>query len=246
MLSANQRVMNILGLIPARSGSTGVPGKNIRPLAGKPLLAHTVTAARSSRLSRLILSTDSADYAEIGRQGGAEVPFLRPAELAQTETPAIKVIEHCLDFLDRNESWAPDAVFYLQPTSPFRRGNHIDQGIEKLKTEKVDSVVSVYPPRAHPYYMFVPNNSGRLSHLIDVKPRPERRQDLPPVYSLNDAIIGSRTDYLRAAIPRGGLVVNLDNFSPLSIEFPTTVDINTEQDFLFAEFIAAAQSHLLL
>jgi CMP-N-acetylneuraminic acid synthetase len=237
--------MNFLGVIPARSGSTGVPGKNIRLLGGKPLLVHTVTAARSSRLTRVILSTDSAAYAEIGRKSGAEIPFLRPAELARTETPAIKVVEHCLDFFEREDNWVPDAVFYLQPTSPFRRGAHIDLGIEKLEIGNADSVVAVAPPRSHPYYMFAPDDSGRLSYLIKTKTRPERRQDLPPVYSLNDAIIGSRTRYLRAAAPLGGLVVNLDNFSSLPVDFPVTIDINTEQDFLFAEFIAARQPAFL-
>ncbi len=231
--------MQILGLIPARSGSTGVPGKNIRPLAGRPLLAHTVAAARASRLSRVILSTDSADYAAIGREAGAETPFLRPPELARTETPAIRVIEHCLDFLAREENWTPDAVFYLQPTSPFRLGPHIDEAIRRLASESVDSVVSVCLAAEHPYYMFVPNAAGRMSYLLDIPVRPERRQDLPPVYCLNNAITASRTGFLRAAAARGALAINLDNFSAMRIEFPVSIDINTERDFLLAEFIAS-------
>lgn len=231
--------MQILGLIPARSGSTGVPGKNIRPLAGQPLLVHTVAAARASRLSRVILSTDNADYATIGREAGAETPFLRPAEFARTETPAIRVIEHCLDFLEREENWVPDAVFYLQPTSPFRLGPHIDEGIRRLAAEPVDSVVSVCPATEHPYYMFVLNAAGRMDYLLDIPVRPERRQDLPPVYSLNNAITASRTGFLRAAAARGGIAINLDNFSAMPVEFPVSIDINTERDFLLAELVAS-------
>jgi CMP-N-acetylneuraminic acid synthetase len=230
--------MNVLGIIPARSGSKGVPGKNVRALGGKPLLVHTIEAARASTICRVIVSTDSPEYAHIAQAEGAEVPFIRPADIAANETPAISVIAHCLDWLQADGVVEPDAVFYLQPTSPFRTAREIDAAIALL-TADVDSVVSVKPAAEHPYYMFSPDASGRLTPVIDVFPRPERRQDLPEVYALNDSIMLSHIGWIRRAIRESGLIVNLDNFAPLPVNGRTALDINSEDDFALAEFMAS-------
>ena len=230
--------MHILGIIPARSGSTSVPGKNIRTLGGKPLIVHAIEAARASTISRVIVSTDSEEYANIARAAGAEVPFIRPAKIAANDTPAISVIAHCLDELRARGSAEPDAVFYLQPTSPFRTSREIDAAIALL-TAEVDSVASVKPVAEHPYYMFKPDSAGSLVPLIDVSPRPERRQDLPEVYVLNDSIMLSHIGWIRQAIRKNGLVVNLDNFVPLPIGGRVALDINSEEDFALAEFLAS-------
>src|SRR5262245_13926725 len=126
--------MNVLGLIPARGGSKGVPRKNIKPLAGKPLLNYTAEAALSSqKLTRVILSTEDEEIAEVGRACGIEVPFLRPAELAQDTTPTLPVVQHALQFLEAMGSHF-DAVCLLQPTNPFRRTVDIDNCIELLES----------------------------------------------------------------------------------------------------------------
>jgi CMP-N,N'-diacetyllegionaminic acid synthase len=230
--------MDVLGIIPARSGSTGVPGKNVRVLGGKPLIVHTIEAASASAIGRVVVSTDSEDYARIARAAGAEVPFIRLAGLAANETPAISVVAHCLEALQAAGHAEPDAVFYLQPTSPFRTAQEIDAAIALLSAG-VDSVASVKPVTKHPYYMFTPDASGLLTPLIDVSPRPERRQDLPEIYALNDSIMLSRIGWIRRAIRENGLIVNLDNFAPLPVEGRAALDINSEEDFALAEFLAS-------
>lgn len=230
--------MSILGLIPARSGSKGVRNKNIRLLGDKPLIAYTIEAALQSRVDRVVVSTESTEYAQIARQYGAEVPFMRPSELACDTIAAIAVLGHAVDWFAENERWCPDAVFYLQPTSPFRKAEHIDAAIDRLIPE-VDSVISVTAPTDHPYYMFEPTAKGRMVPFVEISPRPERRQDLPLVFALNDAIMASHMRYLRRAMQSGGLVVNMDNFAPLSLEGAATLDINEEEDFVFADYLVS-------
>src|SRR5262249_17289269 len=115
----------VLGLVPARGGSKGVPGKNVRPLAGRTLLEYTARAARESGvIDRIVLSTDSAEIAEAGARAGIEVPFMRPASLAADDTPMVPVITHAVGELDR-QGWSADVIVLLQPTSPLRRPEHI-------------------------------------------------------------------------------------------------------------------------
>ena len=135
--------MNVLGLIPARGGSKGVPRKNIRQLAGKPLLAYTAEAAlASSRLTRVILSTDDEEIAEVGRSCGLEVPFLRPAKLAEDTTPTLPVVQHAVQFLEtRGEQF--DAICLLQPTNPLRQTSDIDGCIELLESAEADTVFTM-------------------------------------------------------------------------------------------------------
>lgn len=227
---------NVLGLIPARSGSTGVPRKNIRDLGGKPLISHTIKAANDSDLDRVILSTDAEEYATIGQNAGAEVPFLRDAASASNTAPAIAVIRHCLDWLAANKEGLPDAVFYLQPTSPFRTTAQINSALNLL-TPSVDSVASVTAVTQHPYFMFTPTNEGRLEEYVQIDPKPERRQDLPELFCLDDTIMLSWVAYLTKDRADGSppLIINIKNFAPVYLE-ETPVDINTEADFRYAEF----------
>jgi CMP-N,N'-diacetyllegionaminic acid synthase len=138
--------MKVLGLIPARGDSKGIPRKNIKPLLGKSLVQRTIECARASAaLDRVVLSTDSAELAALGRQHGVEVPFLRPASLAQDDSPMIDVAVHLLDVL-RAQDYAADAVLVLQPTSPLRRPSHIQQAIRMLADDPAaDAVCSVTP-----------------------------------------------------------------------------------------------------
>src|SRR4051812_41980936 len=133
----------VLGLVPARGGSKGVPGKNIRPLAGRPLLEYTARVAQASGvIDRLVLSTDSSDIGDVGRRAGLEVPFLRPAALAADDTPMLPVVRHALDAL-AERGWTPEILVILQPTSPLRRAEHIRDAVTMLREREADSVVSV-------------------------------------------------------------------------------------------------------
>lgn len=178
----------ILGLIPARGGSKGIPGKNIRLLNGKPLLYYAVQAANKSGLvDRLILTTDSNEIASTGRELGIEVPFLRPTELARDDTPMLPVIEHTLHFVEA-QGWQPDIILLLQPTAPLRRGEHIRQAVELLTQTKCDSVVSVVEVPRHYVPDFVLRlEDGKLHPFLDM-PLATRRQDARPAYSRDGTI----------------------------------------------------------
>ncbi len=182
--------MRTIAIIPARGGSKGIPHKNIVSVGGKPLIAWTIEAARrSTLLDRVLVTTDSAAIAEIARNAGAEVPFLRPAELAQDDTPGIAPLLHAVAWLTRHDHDMPDAVMLLQPTSPLRTEADIDAALRLLQAHAAEAVVSVAPPRHHPYWMKQLTPEGRLTDFVPHDPAAfALRQDLPPVYVLNGAI----------------------------------------------------------
>jgi CMP-N-acetylneuraminic acid synthetase len=188
--------MRVLGLIPARGGSKGIPRKNIRPLAGKPLLQYTVEAAQATRrLCRLILSTDDAEIAEIGRRLGLEVPFLRPAELAADETPMLAVVQHCQKFLEERGQ-AYDAVCLLQPTHPLRGPETVDACIAQLDSSGADAVVTVLPvPQAfNPHWVYFQDGTGALRISTGEETPIPRRQDLPPAFCREGSVYVIRWD----------------------------------------------------
>jgi CMP-N,N'-diacetyllegionaminic acid synthase len=227
--------MSTLAIIPARSGSVGVKGKNIRPLGGQPLISYAIREAIASKIDRVILSTDSQEYADIGQRFGAEVPFIRPQEFSHSEAKAIDVVRHCLDFLRDEDEWVPDNVFYMQPTSPFRNAERINEAIDLIEKHSQSSVISMVPVKEHPYYMFQPNGNGQMAEFVQMEIKPERRQDLPELYALNDNILLSKTTYLLS--PDTNLVVDIKNFVPVEISERESLDINTEMDFSLAEFL---------
>lgn len=194
-MSKNQ---TILILIPARSGSKGIPGKNIRPLHGKPLIAWTVEAAQCDNCftCRTIVSTDDPEIASIAQMWGAEIPFLRPQHLAQDLTPSMDVVLHAIEWLDTHEHYQPDLVMYLQPTSPLRTAQDIQAAIELLIAKNADSVVSVSPVQKHPYWMKQMDAEGRMKDFIVQSHFVTNRQELPTVYTLNGAIYVARRDTL--------------------------------------------------
>ena len=184
--------MRILALIPARGGSKGIPRKNIKSIAGKPLIAWTIEAALRSRLiGGVVVSTEDEEIADVARQRGAQVPFRRPAELARDDTPGIDPVLHALEQLPDF-----DAVLLLQPTSPLRTTEDIDACIGMVQDMHAPSVVSVSEPGKHPYWMYRLGTDQRLQTLIDVPPI-SRRQDLPRVYAVNGALYYARADWLR-------------------------------------------------
>ncbi len=171
--------MNVLGLVPARGGSKGLPGKNTLPLHGKPLLAYAVEAAAGSGvIDRTVLSTDSEEIAAVGRAWGLEVPFLRPPTLAADDTPMLPVIAHAVRYLDE-QGWEPDIIVLLQPTSPLRTPAHIRRSVELLQETGADSVVGVLelPRHLSPDYVMRVDESGRLVPFLPEGARITRRQD---------------------------------------------------------------------
>ncbi|MBN1817468.1 MAG: acylneuraminate cytidylyltransferase family protein [Sedimentisphaerales bacterium] len=185
--------MEILGLIPARAGSKGIPGKNSKLLAGRPLIEYTLDVALGCRfLTRIIVSTDSESIALLARQRGVEAPFLRPAQFAKDDSPATDYISHCLDTLARQENYRPDMIVLLQPTAPFRRPDDVDRCIDRLIQSRADSVVSIceLPPQYHPEWQFLLGQGGELfrfggDSLSRLAPA---RQQLKPTYTRNGAV----------------------------------------------------------
>jgi CMP-N,N'-diacetyllegionaminic acid synthase len=223
--------MQVLGIIPARGGSKGLTGKNLQSLGGRPLLAYTADAARASRrLSRIVLSTDDEAIASAGSQLGLDVPFVRPADLALDETPMLPVLQHAVRSLA--PAFVPDAVVVLQPTSPFRRAEHIDEAIQLLETSGADSVVSVVevPHRFNPMSMMT-LDAGRLKPLVAGE-LILRRQDKPRVYARNGpAVLAVRTRVL----DRGSLYG--DDCRPLMMGADESIDIDTAADLAYAEHL---------
>jgi CMP-N-acetylneuraminic acid synthetase len=177
-------VSRVLAIVPARGGSKGVPGKNVRPLAGRTLLDYTAFAARDSGvIDRIVLSTDSSEIADAGRRAGLEVPFMRPSHLAQDDTPMLPVIQHAIDTLAA-EGWATDVIVLLQPTSPLRRPSHVRDAVAMLKETKADSVVSVIelPRHLSPDYV-MRIEGGVLRPFLAEGAHITRRQDARPAYS---------------------------------------------------------------
>lgn len=176
--------MNILGIIPARGGSKAIPRKNLALLAGKPLLAYTCEAARQSKLlTRTIVSTDDAEIAAFARGQGMEV-FIRPASLAEDDTPMLDVLVHLLVELEQKK-YSADAIVLLQPTSPLRTTTHIDEAIRLLQSADADSVVSVVEAP----HQFTPGSLMQLQdgwlESFSAEPAPTRRQDKPKFYGRN-------------------------------------------------------------
>lgn len=190
--------LRVLGLIPARGGSKGVPRKNLKPLCGKPLLQYTAEAAlNAARLSRVILSTEDEEIAAAGLACGLEVPFLRPPELARDETPMLPVAIHALQFLEAAGDRF-DALCLLQPTNPLRRAEEIDQCINLLEESGADAVVTILPVPAefnpHWVYFAAPEGGLRLS-TGEATPIP-RRQELPPAFHREGSIYVTRREIL--------------------------------------------------
>jgi CMP-N-acetylneuraminic acid synthetase len=221
----------VLGLVPARGGSKGVPGKNTRLLGGRPLLEYTARAARESGvLDRVVVSTDSNEIAECGRRIGLEVPFLRPSALAQDDTPMAPVVAHALDEL-RREGWEPGVVVLLQPTSPLRTPQHIRSAVDLLAKTGADSVVTVVAVPAHlspDYVMRI--EDGRLQHFFPEGARLTRRQDARPAYVRDGTVYAFRSDAFR----RTGTIYGED-CRPLLLDAAESLSIDTPADWAAAE-----------
>lgn len=220
--------MSIVAIITARGGSKRLPGKNILPFAGKPLLEWTCDAALGAKnLDRIILSTDCEKIANVGRECGVEVPFLRPKHLATDEANTLSVLQHLLDWLEKSVS--VDALVLLQPTSPLRQSQDIDNAIELLRKENVDSVVSVtkIPPHYRTNKLMIKNSIGLVEPLDPITfPDSENL-----VVRNGPAVLVTRPHVLHA----GGLYGK----KTLAYEMPyeRSIDIDTVYDFSLAEMM---------
>jgi CMP-N,N'-diacetyllegionaminic acid synthase len=192
----------ILGLITARAGSKGIPGKNTKPLAGKPLITYTIESAQASGVfDRLVLSTDDAAAAAMARDLGCEVPFTRPAELCADDTPHLPVVQHAVAWLRDEQQYEPDWVMILMPTSPLRQPQHIVDAVTLAIESGADSVISVdrMPAHFHPMRAVTVDGEGWARLYVGgqpVKRRPVRRQDMPRAWVFNGAIYLFRTALL--------------------------------------------------
>ena len=221
----------VLALIPARGGSKGLPGKNLRPLAGHSLIAYAARAARESAVvDRAVLTTDAEEIAAEGRRAGLEVPFLRPASLAGDETPMKPVIEHALEALAA-DGFTPDVVLLLQPTSPLRTPDHLRSAVRMLRESRADSVVSVVelPRHLSPDYVMRIENGG-LEPFLPEGARVTRRQDARPAYVRDGTVYAFWT---RTLVEQGSIYGA--RCLPLVVSAEESITIDSASDWDAAE-----------
>jgi CMP-N-acetylneuraminic acid synthetase len=222
------------GVIPARGGSKGLPGKNLKFLGGLTLVGHAIASARESkRLTRVIVSTDDDAIADEARRHGAEVPFVRPRELASDEAGMVPVLQHAVRWLESTGVRA-DLVVTLQPTSPFRVGADIDRTIDKVVETGADSAQTLTPACYHPYFMRT-LEGDRAVPLFPDGHRYVRRQDPPPVYQPSGSVYVTRADVLM----RQHRVLG-DDTRGIVTGYEASAKIDTEWDFRLAELILRA------
>jgi len=220
------------GVIPARGGSKGLPGKNLRKLGGLSLMGQAIASARESALlTRFIVSTDSEEIAAEADRQGLPVPFLRPAGLATDEAGMLGVLQHAVRWLESSAGVKPDVIVTLQPTSPFRRGAEIDATIRKVAETGADSAQTLSEASYHPYFMKT-LDGDRTVALFPEGHTYVRRQDAPPVYQPSGAVYVTRYETLM----RHGHILGEDNRG-IVMDFEASVNIDTEWDFLLAELL---------
>jgi N-acylneuraminate cytidylyltransferase len=220
---------SVLGVITARGGSKRMPRKNLRALAGQPLIAWTIDAARKSEvLDRTVLSSDDEEIMATARALGCEVPFVRPAHLSSDHASSVETVLHAMDAIGEEYDW----VVLLQPTSPFRLGEDIDACVRKGSSSGATACIAVTEPEQSPYLSFRLDEANRLEPLLECDLSHARSQDLPKTYSVNGAVYAATSSWLRenkTFIHRGAAAYVMPR--------ERSVDIDTEQDFLFAEAI---------
>ncbi|MBI4494069.1 MAG: acylneuraminate cytidylyltransferase family protein [Chloroflexi bacterium] len=234
--------MAVLAIVPARGGSKGLPRKNIRMLAGQPVIAYAIQAGQQARLvDRVIVSTDDPEIADVAARFGAEVPFLRPAELAADDTPDLPVFQHAVRWLEEHEGYRPELIVNLRPTSPLRRPEHVDGAIQLLLESGADSAKTVCLARQHPHKMWRLCGTELLPFL-DTHFRLERGPDVPraelePVYWQNGLVDVMRRELLMERnMTIGGLVAGYVTEPEVSI------DLDGPLDFLLAEALLAQRA----
>ena len=222
---------DILVVIPARSGSKGIPGKNIKKLHGKPLINYTIEAAKEIfENSQVIVSTDDKEIAEIAASHGANIPFLRPKELAQDDSSTRDVILHLVDYFERQKS-VPSVIVLLQVTSPIRNSKHLNEALDLFFHKDCDMVVSVTESKTSPYFnLYEENKEGYLQKSKDGAFT--RRQDVPPVYEYNGAIYIFKTKSIVESEMK-----DFEKITKYVMSKNDSVDIDDEVDWKIAEYL---------
>jgi N-acylneuraminate cytidylyltransferase/CMP-N,N'-diacetyllegionaminic acid synthase len=224
--------MSILAVIPARGGSKGIPGKNIKKLSGKPLIAYTIEQARASKyIDRIVVSTDDDAIANVARRYGAEVPFMRPKSLARDTSGMMGVLIHALTWAEQRENRFYDMVVLLQPTSPLRTADDIDKCVKLLANGSSGNVFAVTEPSTNPYYAIVEKDArGNIRKMK--KGAFVTRQSAPQVFAINGAVYVWRTSLFRkrpaVVLPNSTLY-----FMPKS----RSIDIDDDIDLKLAELL---------
>jgi CMP-N,N'-diacetyllegionaminic acid synthase len=222
--------LNTIAIIPARGGSKGLPNKNILSFCEKPLISYTIEAAINSKyIDKVIVSTDCPKIAEVSKQYGADVPFLRPQELATDDAKTIDVLKHAVQFLEE-QHYNFYHIVLLQPTSPLRNEKHIDESFDLYLKNKHIPVVSVCKANTHPYIMRTIED-GYLKPFLQTDNLFHRRQEFPDVYELNGAIYITHKEYIKK-----GLLYE-ESVLPYIMDKEYSVDIDDKIDFIIAETI---------
>lgn len=238
--------MKVIAIIPSRGGSKSIPLKNIKPFLDKPLIVHSIKIALDCpSIDRTIVSTDSEDIALIAKEAGAEVPFLRPAEYAQDDTLDLPVFEHCLQWLQKNESYLPDIIVQLRPTSPLRTTNMVEKAIQILTNNpQADSVRAICEPTQNPFKMWTITDEGYLSPLLNntdiLELYNQPRQNLPKVYWQNGYVDVTRRKTILEKKSMTG-----DKIMPLLVDNSNIIDIDNELTFKLAELMHITTVQLL-
>jgi CMP-N-acetylneuraminic acid synthetase len=223
-----------MAIIPARGGSKGVPGKNIKLLAGYPLIAYSIAACKlSKKIDRVVISTDSSEIADISRHYGAEIPFMRPPEISQDRSTDLEFILHALDWFKDSEQEEPEYLVHIRPTTPLREPDLIDDAIDKILADPASSGLrSVHEITESPYKMFGIED-GYLAGLYPDDPRPEYynlpRQNFPPVYKPNGYV-----DIIKRRTVRNG--ASLHGSKMLAFITQTAVEVDSPEEFQYLEF----------
>jgi len=224
-----------LVVIPARGGSKGIPGKNIKPLLGKSLIHYTIEAAREVfEDSYICVSTDDLEIKTCVEQKGLQIPFLRPAELATDQATTIDVLLHAIEYAEQNQYY-PDTLILLQATSPLRNSSHIKEALQ-LYSENIDMVVSVKETQSNPYYvLFEENEKGFLKKSKEGNFT--RRQDCPKVWEYNGAIYIINIQSLKKYTH-----LNFEKVIKYEMKNEYSVDIDTEMDWMIAGYFLNRQN----
>ncbi|GAA0758244.1 acylneuraminate cytidylyltransferase family protein [Clostridium sartagoforme] len=222
----------ILAIIPARSGSKGVPRKNIKDLNGKPLIAYTIEAAKHSKyIDKVIVSTEDIEIKDVAIKFGGYVPFLRPNELATDSSPSIDAILYTINKLKQEYDYFPKYICLLQCTSPLRTAKHIDEAFLKLQQTNMDAVVSVCEAEVNPYWSNI-FKGDKLEYFLEKGKTITRRQELPDIYRMNGAIYIIKTDVLMET-----KTFEPENLTGYIMDDISSIDIDTFLDFKVAEIL---------
>lgn len=221
----------MIAIIPARGGSKGLPGKNIKLLNGKPLIAYTIEAALESKsISRIIVNTDNVEIANVAKKFGAEVPFMRPEELADDTAKSIDVYNYTINRLEEEENTEINEIIVLQPTSPLRTAKHIDEAINLFHEKKADSVIS-YCREDHPifWHKFI-TDEGKFEDIFEQNYL-KNRQEIRPTYFPNGAIYIFRTNILLQS-----RYYTQKSYAYL-MQKKCSIDIDSLEDFEYTQWI---------